>query len=212
MLEARIDSDAVLEKAVKVEDQTGDLILEGYASTWDEDRQGEAFVPGSFRETIKAFLDGSAPLLYQHKDGAQLGTVEFLEERAKGLWMRARMPEPPESSPLRHQWELAKRGMLRGASVRGLMRKVGNKLMMKDLYEVSLTPAPVNAGGLVAVTQKALSDEDDSQPEPDDADAVRKWLEERFDEANRAFDEAEQRIRDLETAIPEPSADADSED
>lgn len=208
--EVRIDVDAFLgEKAVSIQDD-GDLLIEGYASTWDTDRQGEAFVPGSFRETIKSFLSGAAPLLYQHKDGLQLGSVEHLEEREKGLWMRARLPEPPEGSPLRHQWLLAKRGMLRGASVRGLMRKVGNKLMMKDLYEISMTPAPVNAGGLVAVAQKALGEEE--PPPPDDIEAVSIWLDERFAKAEKALDEVQTRIAEVEAAVPKPPGGEDESD
>lgn len=205
--EARIDVDTTLgAKAVTVGD-AGDLLIEGYASTWDTDRQGEAFVPGSFKEAIKSFLDGAAPLLYQHKDGQQLGTVEHLEEREKGLWMRARVPQPPQGAPLRHQYELAKRGMLRGASVRGLMRKLGNKLRMQDLYEISMTPSPVNAGGLVAVAQKALSDEDETDPPPpDDAEAVRQWLADRFIEAEEALNEVEARVQKVEAAIPDPPA------
>lgn len=208
--EARIDVDTLIgAKSVTVDD-SGDLIIEGYAATWEKDRQGEAFVPGSFRETIKSFLSGAAPLLYQHKDGAQLGTVEHLEEREKGLWMRARAPEPPEGSPLRHPWMLAKRGMLRGVSVRGLMRKVGDKIGMQDLYECSMTPLPVNAGGLASVAQKALSDETDPPP-PDDAEAVSQWLADRFKEADEALNEVEARVEKMEAAIPDPPA-SDAED
>lgn len=203
MLEAPIQADNLLgEKAVRVDDATGDLILEGYASTWEQDRQGEAFIPGGFREAIKSFLAGSAPLLYQHKDGAQLGTVETLEEREKGLWMRARLPEPPASAPLRHQWELAKRGYLRGASVRGLMRKIGNKLTMKDMYEISLTPTPVNAGGLLAVAQKALDGEAEAPPPPEDVEAVQMWFADQLDTAQRRFDEVAEGLAKLEAAVP----------
>jgi HK97 family phage prohead protease len=209
--EARIDVDALLgAKAVSTTDE-GDLIVEGYASTWDTDRQGEAFVPGSFRETIKSFLSGAAPLLYQHKDGMQLGTVEHLEEREKGLWMRARVPQPPEGAPLRHQYELLKRGMLRGASVRGLMRKLGSKLAMKDLYEISMTPAPVNAGGLVAVAQKALGDEDPA-PGSGDLEAVRAWLNEQFEAAEASLAATEKRVEAVEAAVPDPKPSNDDEE
>lgn len=203
--QARIDSDAILgEKAVTAGD-AGDLIVEGYASTWDVDRQGEAFVPGSFRECIKAFLDRGGPLLYQHKEGAQLGQVEHLEEREKGLWMRARVPQPPQNSPLRHQYDLLKRGMLRGASVRGLMRKLGRKLRMQDMYEISLTPSAVAADSLVTVAQKALADDDETPPPPpDESEAVRAWLDEQFESANASLDKVEERVKRLEAAVPDP--------
>jgi HK97 family phage prohead protease len=207
MREARITADTTLAaKAVSTTDD-GDLIVEGYASTWELDRQGESFVPGAFGEAIKSFLAGARPLLYQHEDGRQLGEVEHLEEREKGLWMRARVPQPPEGSPLRHQYNLLKRGMLRGASVRGLMRKIGDKLMMKDLYEISMTPAPVNAGGLVAVAQKALGEEDNGTPPPEDAEEVRQWIADQLIAAEAAFDQVEQRIRAVEEAIPTTTED-----
>ncbi len=208
---ARIDFDSTLAAKAVSQDDSGDLIIEGYASTWDTDRQGEAFDFGSFGEAIKSFLSGAAPLLYQHRDGEQMGVVEHLEEREKGLWMRARAPEPPAGTEAHHRWNLLKRGMLRGASVRGKILKLGNRIRMKDMYEISMTPAPVNAGGLVAVAAKALG-EDEQQPAPDaPVEDVRKWLESMFEKANEAFDGVEERLKHLETAIPAVAKDESSE-
>lgn len=187
---AVITADETIEAKAITEEPNGDLVIEGYASTWDTDRQGERFVPGGFRDCIKAFLDAGGPLMYQHKDGEQLGQVEHLEERAKGLWMRARVPRPPDGTDAFHRWSLLKRGMLRGLSVRGKMLKRGAELLMKDLYEISSTPSPVNAGGLLAVGAKALSDE----PAPDEGAAARAWMNERFEEAQASLAALESRL------------------
>lgn len=208
--EATFTSDHLLaEKAVSTE-ANGDLIVEGYAATWDVDRQGEAFDPGSFGEAIKSFLSGAAPFLYQHKDGQQLGRVEHLEERPQGLWMRARVPKPPEGAPLRHQYDLLKRGMLRGASVRGKVMKLvegaKTRLRMQDLYEISSTPAPVNAGGLVAVAAKAL--EGDTEGDIEDAEideaGVREYLNERLAAASAELDAVEERLQSQHPVVSDP--------
>jgi HK97 family phage prohead protease len=189
---ANVTADTVLGEKAITEEPNGDLVIEGWASTWEEDRQGERFIPGGFRDCIKSFLAGGAPLLYQHKDGEQMGTVESLEERPQGLWAKARVPRPPAGTEASHRYELLKRGMLRGLSVRGRMLKRGRDLMMKDLYEISTTPVPVNAGGLLEVGAKALSSEDDTPPAEDpEAAAVRERLQARFDEASATLAAAE---------------------
>lgn len=53
-------------KAVETLDD-GALIIEGFAATYDVDREDEAFLDGCFTRSLKAFLAGNAPLLWHHK-------------------------------------------------------------------------------------------------------------------------------------------------
>lgn len=191
-------------KAVESADN-GDLIVEGYFATYDLDRQGERFLPQSFSQAAKAFLaSGSRPFLYQHKaELGQLGSVEMLEERAKGLWGRARIPRPAEGSPLMDVYQKIRDGYMKGVSIRTLMkvRRLASGIrecFPTDIVEFSATPAPVNAGGVMALASKAFGDDEDAEPAPDDAQAARDYLDEKFASASAAFDQAEAAIQALE--------------
>jgi len=159
-----MDFDIIIaEKAVSTEGN-GDLIIEGYAATWEKDREGWRFDPQSFVEAAKAYVENGGPLLIQHDPKlGQFGAVESAEVRDQGVWIRARIPEPAISSPLRDWYDKVKRGMSRGLSVRGpsLIRKLSDgtyAARMQDWIETSITPTPVNTGGVLAVASKALED------------------------------------------------------
>jgi HK97 family phage prohead protease len=143
----------------------GDLLLEGWAARWEEDREQEAFDPAAFDHGIKAFVDGTAALCFQHRGTDVLGRVLSLERRPDGIWMRARVDGAIRHDPrLRTIYEQVKKGTIRGASVGGFFRRAqraGRQLIDRvDLTEISLTAVPV--GGhrttLAVVAGKALAE------------------------------------------------------
>jgi HK97 family phage prohead protease len=167
LLDATVVADGA--KAV-TENEDGDLVIEGLASDFSLDRQDEAFIPGAFEKGIKDFLAGQRPLLYHHKHDLQLGQVEHVEPRDDGLYFKAVVPQPPESSPLRHQYELIRRGMMKAVSVAGLFKRRPGadgrpRIYEVDLAEISVTPFPVNPRALFTVAQKAFSDEPADEPD-----------------------------------------------
>lgn len=202
MSEIRIDADLVLgEKAVSAPSED-EVVIEGYFATYDLDRQNERFLPGSFSEAAKSFMTGgSRAVLFQHKpELGQLGQVEALEERKGGLWGRARLPRPAESSPLYDHWLKIKSGMMKGISIRSRMlakrlRDGSRVCIPTDIAEFSMTPTPVNMGGVIALASKALSDEDFTpDPEPDEDAAIRTYLNEKLTAANNTLDELESQL------------------
>lgn len=173
-----------MEKAFVQED--GDLIIEGLAADYSLDRQGEAFVPGCFEKAIGKFLAGSAPLCYHHKHDQQLGQVQALESRADGLYMKAVIPRPPESSPLLDIYNKIKRGMMKGVSVYGSavreMTANGPKIVDTDLQEISITPMPIGANTLIGVAQKAFpADFGDEGLSPEAVADLRAHFDARYD-------------------------------
>ncbi len=131
--------------ATVVEEENGDLIIEGWAASFEGlDRQGENFVPGAFERGIKAFVGGQAALCFDHKTDHGLGSVLDLTEKPEGLWMKARVDYQPESSPLRYIYNAVKKGSYKGLSVGGFFRraKVAGKRMIADMdfTEISITP------------------------------------------------------------------------
>lgn len=180
-------------KAVEADD--GDIIIEGYAADFNRDREDEFFVKGAFEQAVEAAK--GAPLLYQHKTDHQLGIVENLELRDDGLWMRARVAKAFDDRD-KAIVDKIKRGIMRGLSVGGRMRKRADGMIDGiDLREVSVTPLPVNPRTLFAVAQKAFTDEE----EDCGCDEAKAWLEDQLEAAEaliadlegKAFGSAEQR-------------------
>lgn len=173
-------------KAVE-ETEDGDLIIEGTASDFSLDREGEAFAPGAFQKAIQDFLAGGAPLLYHHHNDQQLGRVLDLRPEPDRLYFKAIVPKPAESSPLADVYTKIKRGMMRTVSVRGFFEKAANGLIEKaDLAEISVTPLPVNPRALFAVAQKAFA-EDDFELSPEDQQRVIEHLRGRLAETEGRF-------------------------
>lgn len=163
-----ITLEGVTEKAV-AEAATGDLMVEGWLARYnDPDRAGEYFMPGAFQRAVDAVKAGRVPLLYQHREGAQLGQITELEEKAGGVWMKAVVPKPVETWAA-DVYDKLKRGMVSGLSAKGVFTKMllpegGAKIRNVDLWEGSVTPVPVGASAAIeVVAQKAL----DTMEEPD---------------------------------------------
>lgn len=189
-------------KAVSTE-ENGDLIIEGYAATWEKDREGWRFEPQSFVSAAKAYVENGGPLLIQHdpKLGG-FGRVESAEVREGGVWIRGRIPEPAASSPLRDWYQKVRDGIVTGLSVRGpsMIRKLNDgsyAARMKDWIETSITPTPMNTGGMLAVAQKALeageatAETEATEPSEADVEKFRTEMDAKLATAQETLDELE---------------------
>lgn len=153
-------------KAVLKEDNGDELVIEGYASDFENDRQDEAFLPGAFDSAIKSFMENPA-LLYHHDYSKALGRVTELRKDEKGLFMRAVIDKPSAGSWAEDIFNKVRSGTIKGLSVGGrFFRKttVGGeqRIHKADLMEISVTPMPVNPRTLFAVAGKAFDSQDDS--------------------------------------------------
>lgn len=147
-----------------VEDENGDLIIEGLAASFDGlDREGENFVPEAFNRGLKAFLEGQSALCYHHKADHGIGTVLDMKLLpGEGLWTRARVDYQPESSPLRYIYNAVKKGSYKGLSLGGFFRRamVAGRRMITDadFTELSVTPVAIHPKTKFAVVAgKALA-------------------------------------------------------
>lgn len=81
-----------------------DQTLEGYASTFGNvDLGGDVVVKGAFKKTIANIKANGIPLLADHipSTASVLGTIFDAEERAKGLWIKARLSKAPSAQDTR---------------------------------------------------------------------------------------------------------------
>ena len=148
-------------KALSTQTQeNGDLIIEGFASVFaGDDRQGENFAPGAFKDAIRAFLGGPASLCFHHKAEKVLGKVLELEELPNvGLRMVARVDGAIRYAPdLAHIYAQIKKGTLTGLSIGGFFKRAltaaGKRIVAMDFTEISVTPVPTHAQPAFSVVE-----------------------------------------------------------
>lgn len=119
--------------------RAGGVRFAGYASVFDRvDRGGDVVRAGAFAASLR--VRRAVPLLWQHRPGAVIGTIETLAEDARGLRVVARVTDAAAAG-------LVARGALTGlsfgyrvAAARGANPR---ELLALDLAEVSLVAMPM---------------------------------------------------------------------
>ena len=139
----------------------GDVRFAGYASVFDRvDRGGDVVRAGAFLASLAA--GRAVPLLWQHRPGAVIGTIEALAEDARGLRVVARVTHPTAAA-------LVARGALTGLSfgyrVTAARGDRPRELLGLDLMEVSLVAAPMQALARVIATD-TVAGSDRPSPNP----------------------------------------------
>jgi HK97 family phage prohead protease len=163
-IHAPFQAELTLPTVKSINEEDGDLIIEGFAADWEKDRQGEKFLPQAFDEAVKKAQDGGIPLLLEHNNNQPLGLVEKLEVRpGEGLWTRARIMAKSVSDAwdgAKGKIDLIRRGVMKGLSVRGhswgRMTADGPEIGHIDLAEISVTPVGAQPGALFRVVQKSI--------------------------------------------------------
>ena len=124
--------------------ESGGLRFAGYAAIFDRiDRGGDLVRAGAFRRSLERGV--RVPLLWQHKSGAVIGTIEHLSEDRRGLRVIARLGR---SFTARRAAGLLASGDLDGLSFGYRVREARDgegvrELIDLDLVEVSLVGTPM---------------------------------------------------------------------
>jgi HK97 family phage prohead protease len=149
-------------KAATELNANGDLIFEGWAATWDRDRQLESFEPSAFDRGLKTFMRTNPIVLFSHQYEKALGQITEAEiVPSKGLWVRGRIDKPAPGSWAEDIVAKIAAGTLRSMSVGGIfhrrMTSDGPRIYDVDLNEISIASVPVNREAVFSViTGKAL--------------------------------------------------------
>jgi HK97 family phage prohead protease len=186
MTTASFRADAALTLSGKaVETDDGDLIIEGYASTYlNEDREAEYVVPGAFDAALEKFISGDkgGPMLHAHKYSEPIGRWTEARLDSKGLFLRGRVTKPSTAnSYLAEIFNLVKTGGIRGISMGGVFTKSLDasgkvRITKVDLHEASLAAVVVNDScDFRVVAQKAFQDneQEETMSKNDELNALR---------------------------------------
>ena len=156
----------------------GSLLLRGYASTWDVDRDREAVQPSAVKAALAGYLSNPV-LLWQHNAARIIGRITKAAVDAVGLLVEAVMPPPPSGSEAWHvkAFHDVKHGLYRAFSIGGFFKKdAGDNIIGMDLMEVSVVSVPANPTALFEVVQKAFDLEGDvDQKRGNEATLLRYW-------------------------------------
>jgi HK97 family phage prohead protease len=160
----------ILDEKAHVTEDDGDIYIEGLAAALGLDDQDEYFTEGALTAAAAAFMaQPNRPLLFHHKPDQQLGEVLELEPRPEGLWMKARIDRPADSSPLLDVYNKVKRGTMKGLSVAGRFyggpTPQGMRLNRALFREISVTPFPIHPETLAEVSQKAVQELEEGEDE-----------------------------------------------
>ncbi|MBH1998597.1 MAG: HK97 family phage prohead protease [Sphingomonadaceae bacterium] len=127
----------------------GDVRFAGYAAIFDKvDRGGDVVRPGAFGAAENGRLGAAGvPLLWQHGPGSVIGTVEKLEEDARGLRVVGRVSARTAAG--RDAAAALKGGTLDGLSfgyrVKAARGTRPRELLALEIVEVSLVTHPMQA-------------------------------------------------------------------
>jgi len=132
------------------------------AATWSIDRMSERIVKGAFKSLLEAWagVGRRVPLHWDHKGEAEniIGSIDpaTMAETDDGLYVEGKL-DIKDSAVAREVWRLVKAnavGLSFGYLVKRDRRSDGvRELLDLDLFEVSLTPAPINADTRVLSTK-----------------------------------------------------------
>jgi len=117
--------------------------LAGYAAIFDRpDAASDTICKGAFAQAIRSRAQ-PFPLLWQHDPDRQIGTIERIEEDARGLRVIARIDQ---TDSLAAQMLKARKvsGLSFGYRARGYRRNGGGRILTDiDLFEISLVTHPL---------------------------------------------------------------------
>lgn len=119
----------------------GDVRFAGYAAVFDRvDRGGDVVRAGAF-----AGVAAGVPLLWQHHPGAPIGTVERIEEDARGLRVIGRVSARSAAGreAARALRERAVDGLSFGYRVREARGASPRELLALEVVEVSVVTHPM---------------------------------------------------------------------
>lgn len=149
-----------------LDEQTGDIVLEGYASTWGEDRDLESMDPGAYDDTLADYLAKNPLLLFQHETDWPLGVVQDAIPDDRGLRVRALVTKPDQGELpiLITAYSKIQRGVIRTFSVGGYMwRELRGDfenpeivITKVELLEISVVAIPANQDALFGANVKKM--------------------------------------------------------
>jgi HK97 family phage prohead protease len=133
-----------------IRESVGGLYVEGYASTFGMDRDGDRIARDAFRGSLEEYLTLNPVVLLDHDQSHPLGLVQDADVDDVGLAVKAFIPKPERGE---ESWKLTayndiKRGLRRALSIGGTfvrsLEPLRRIIRVSPLTEISFVTQPSN--------------------------------------------------------------------
>ncbi|MBA4495105.1 HK97 family phage prohead protease [Paenactinomyces guangxiensis] len=138
-------------KAVKEED--GFIYVEGYASTFTEDLDGETVAPGAFDDTMSEYAKNPV-ILADHRNEIRsvVGKVVDAKIDNVGLWVKVQLSNAQDEFTKMVR-EKVQEGLLRAFSIGGVFEYDYPIIKRVKLLEISIVGIPANPNALFSLSK-----------------------------------------------------------
>lgn len=150
----------------------GTIYIEGYASVYVTDKDGETVVPGAFDGMLDEYMMNPV-ILVNHQNNVQsvVGKAVSVEPDDVGLRIRVAIPDIKSDPVVQMVREKIQAGLLRAFSIGGMFQYDYPNITKVKLYEVSIVGVPANGYALFSVAksmglQFPTAESEPDQPEP----------------------------------------------
>jgi len=128
----------------KAKEKDEDLFIEGYASVFEEDLDGETVDPKAFDGMLDAFSTNPV-ILADHENDTQKAVGRVVDWRLDkiGLWVKVLISNAKDEYTQMIRTKV-KEGILNSFSIGGLFEKVKDTITKVLLLHIAITPQPAN--------------------------------------------------------------------
>lgn len=138
-------------------------LIEGYASTKHIDRVNDVVLPEAFKDTLKSFLAGSCPLLFNHNPNEPVGKIVAATIDDTGLYVKAEIGKGYGKAD--DVWAMIKDGVLKAFSIGFIPLEMEpdeknaeiNYIKKLELLEISIVSVPANREALFTISEDGKS-------------------------------------------------------
>lgn len=147
--------------------EDGNVYVEGYASTFNEDLDGETITKDAFAETLDDYKMNPI-VLANHTNTVESVVGKTVDAKVdnNGLWVRVQLSNSQDSFTQMVRSKVQE-GLLRAFSIGGLFQYDYPKIKKVKLLEISIVPIPANSQSLFSMAKawKGLQLEEKQQEE-----------------------------------------------
>lgn len=144
----------------KEDEVTGETTIVGYAAVFgNSDRFNDIITAGAFKNSL--VNDINVAMLFQHDVKEVIGIWDYIQEDEYGLLVKGRLADTPRGKEVS---TLLKMGALKSFSIGYIPKNYhytvdGIRILTEvELYEISVTPVPVNKKASVLSVKKFNED------------------------------------------------------
>lgn len=191
-------------KSVKAAED-GYHYVEGYASTWDKDRDGDIILPTAFDKSMDEFMKNPVILIdHDYRMENVIGNVVEYRIDEAGLWVKAKLIKPITDRAKQVIGNIIE-GFSKTFSIGGMFERVNSVITSINLYEISAVTVPANSGAMFSMAKMlgALKEEKKEEVHEMERAEVESLIKAAFEKAEKEAEEAAEVVEEPKEEVAE---------